>query len=1018
LKRGWTKKVKAVPVCAASNDALEGRFKLVQPKVKRRVRTSAAMVGLVISMGAPNLLLARQSDRAPATEPVSNESIASIVPTTTEAAQSGSVKSVEPAAAKLSVPTDVSFSAVVPPTHQVQLKKAAPIPSAIPLIPPAQEGILADDPFLSGELSRGVGNQGDAAAVSQPTPPVIKHTVQKGQNSMSLSQRYQVEEADKVTLSVPVRHQQLSEANSVSVSNLAKPKALASSEEVGIAPSNDTQHAVIQAENVLKSHRVNRLVQKLKAGQIETPSKSYEVNTKIIPSPAQAAAQPLLDEPVTVNGEVNSAISAKQRVIINHLKQKSNHLQDSLSQLRFEEPNNSLVATEIAQPASKLAPLPTTNEASVNPVVVEANEGQQNAALLPPSVVTSNSNAVLELQQSPNPEAAVEIPDGQDSEAQTPNAASVEPIVVGANKAQQNAASLPPTVVTSNGNAVLGLQQSPDPEATVGIRDRQDFEAQTPNAAILAPQVMGNTEGETEGQNVAERALTGKPPYSPSGILRQAMPPAVVTSNEAAIIEAQNVQPTPEAVVVVPDVQDAVNEPTVVGKPSLDYQVKAGDTLSAIARNYGISLSDLVKTNQLSNPDLLEINQQIKIPAFQYSSAVGQKITVINRPTQFQKTTSTVPISTQERALSNQTVFVVPPVSPFANNTSEIQTNTELIAYNPAGNLQQESLEVPPKPLAERPSLGADYSGMGGSISDTDQLSTPAYDQTQLAETAAKPEPQSNLDVQDLRTDIQKLRQKYYAQPRGGQLVTLGNETSSVAAPVQIGDRGTAAIRSQVVHPQVRPKESANQPINPEFRVAQAAETLQPTSRKRIPTQTSGAPRITKARVATAPSRVEPSGAIQSFGVRQVSPELPPLGAVNTYLPKPNAAPFKGYIWPAKGVLTSGYGWRWGRMHRGIDIAAPIGTPIVAAAPGVVVRAGWNSGGYGKLVDIKHADGTLTRYAHNNRILVQAGQAIEQGQQIAEMGSTGFSTGPHSHFEMHPGGKGAVNPIALLPKKR
>ncbi len=120
---------------------------------------------------------------------------------------------------------------------------------------------------------------------------------------------------------------------------------------------------------------------------------------------------------------------------------------------------------------------------------------------------------------------------------------------------------------------------------------------------------------------------------------------------------------------------------------------------------------------------------------------------------------------------------------------------------------------------------------------------------------------------------------------------------------------------------------------------------------------------------------------------------------------------------PAKGVLTSGYGWRWGRMHRGIDVAAPVGTPIVASAPGIVVRAGWNSGGYGKLVDIKHTDGTLTRYAHNNRLRVQTGQEVEQGQLIAEMGSTGFSTGPHSHFELHPGGKGAANPIAFLSKR-
>ncbi len=144
-----------------------------------------------------------------------------------------------------------------------------------------------------------------------------------------------------------------------------------------------------------------------------------------------------------------------------------------------------------------------------------------------------------------------------------------------------------------------------------------------------------------------------------------------------------------------------------------------------------------------------------------------------------------------------------------------------------------------------------------------------------------------------------------------------------------------------------------------------------------------------------------------------VSPDLPPLGNADRYLP--GGQSFDGYVWPARGVLTSGYGWRWGRMHRGIDIAGPIGTPITAAAPGVVVTAGWNSGGYGNLVEIQHPDGSLTLYAHNNRILVQVGQQVSQGQQIAEMGSTGYSTGPHLHFEIHPRGQGAINPLAMLP---
>ncbi|MEL4893957.1 peptidoglycan DD-metalloendopeptidase family protein [Crocosphaera sp. Alani8] len=148
-----------------------------------------------------------------------------------------------------------------------------------------------------------------------------------------------------------------------------------------------------------------------------------------------------------------------------------------------------------------------------------------------------------------------------------------------------------------------------------------------------------------------------------------------------------------------------------------------------------------------------------------------------------------------------------------------------------------------------------------------------------------------------------------------------------------------------------------------------------------------------------------------------VGPDLPGISNPDDYLPD---APmrFTGHIWPSKGVLTSGYGPRWGRMHKGIDIAAPVGTPIMASAPGEVISAGWNSGGFGNLVKLRHPDGSVTLYAHNSRILVRRGQKVEQGQQIAEMGSTGYSTGPHLHYEIHLKGRGAQNPMAFLPKNR
>ena len=122
--------------------------------------------------------------------------------------------------------------------------------------------------------------------------------------------------------------------------------------------------------------------------------------------------------------------------------------------------------------------------------------------------------------------------------------------------------------------------------------------------------------------------------------------------------------------------------------------------------------------------------------------------------------------------------------------------------------------------------------------------------------------------------------------------------------------------------------------------------------------------------------------------------------------------------WPThSGVITSGYGWRWGRMHNGIDISNPVGTPVLAAAAGHVKRASWHHNGYGYLVELAHPDGSLTRYAHNSRILVKPGQTVGRGQVISLIGCTGLCTGPHLHFEIHPSGRGAANPIGLLPAR-
>ena len=128
--------------------------------------------------------------------------------------------------------------------------------------------------------------------------------------------------------------------------------------------------------------------------------------------------------------------------------------------------------------------------------------------------------------------------------------------------------------------------------------------------------------------------------------------------------------------------------------------------------------------------------------------------------------------------------------------------------------------------------------------------------------------------------------------------------------------------------------------------------------------------------------------------------------------PVRSQASSSGYIWPAHGILTSSFGWRWGRMHEGIDIAVGNGTPVVASASGTVIVAGW-MGGYGNLVVIDHGNGVSTAYGHNTGVTVGVGQSVAQGQLIAYSGNTGHSTGPHIHFEVRINGA-PVDPLGYL----
>jgi len=117
--------------------------------------------------------------------------------------------------------------------------------------------------------------------------------------------------------------------------------------------------------------------------------------------------------------------------------------------------------------------------------------------------------------------------------------------------------------------------------------------------------------------------------------------------------------------------------------------------------------------------------------------------------------------------------------------------------------------------------------------------------------------------------------------------------------------------------------------------------------------------------------------------------------------------------WPLKGVLYGRYGVRAGHRHDGIDIAAPEGTTVSAAAAGTVIYAGEQTG-YGSIVIVRHDGGLVTLYAHNSRLLVDEGARVRRGEPIARVGQTGRTTGPHLHFEVREGTR-PRNPLLYLP---
>ncbi len=893
MKRTFTQKVKHVPSCAA--DSFDALLKLSEEKnsvgavipteVNRRARTSAAMIGLAISMGASGLLLPRQGDEAMAVEPVT---------------------------------LDPSFT-----THPVEPSSSVPSPSAV-------------EPGAIATSTRQTPVAPKAAVESKPTQsPVVEHKVQEGETLWELSKSYAVQ-----------------------------PEAIAASNKI---PSS----AILPVGQKLKIPPVNGIVHNVKAGETaETLSKSYGVKpTQLQASvPVSESSQLQTGESVTVPGNVNDLLKARQEAALNQLKEQRNRLNDSLAELRSEESTNlSTLAMVPTEATSAARPL---NSVTLPPEVLKPEEPVANASK--PVVSVTTTPVVLPV---PTPEIAMSP--AVESKAATQAASSVV-IPVPTPEIATSPAVEPKAAIQPASSVVIPV---PTPEIAMSPVVEPKAATQAASSVVIpvpTPEIATSPVVEPKATTQPESSVS-LPVPTPEIATSPAVEPKAVTLPNLAIEPVTS----PETAVKPKVPQPVVMQPLVIASSANLYQVKPGDTLDAIARRYGLSRSELIQANGLNNPNLIRINQPLKIP---------------QAPT---------------TEVSAQTVTLIPGINSKSNNSASGQEQGGVRVPTPAISTlpNQVTPVVPTQPLS--PPQPAPPSIVAQSTTgDTSQPTSSVMVDTQQSQPS---DSQYNPYIERLRADIFRLREEYQHPKEGGQASAPQN-IAVPTVPTPVAPSLNNASTPSRINPEFNPN-GHNEALQAELEKRRQQQPVQQGSIQiEVPPPVTASSPSQPELLAASPAAADSyNPMIQTPVGDTVSPELPSVSPSDMYQP---GNQFNGYIWPTKGVLTSGYGRRWGRMHKGIDIAAPVGTPVVAAAPGVVVSAGWNRGGYGNLVEIQHPDGSLTIYAHNNRILVRRGQEVAQGQQISEMGSTGRSTGPHCHFEVHPPGRGAVNPIAYLPRSR
>jgi LysM repeat protein len=473
-------------------------------------------------------------------------------------------------------------------------------------------------------------------------------------------------------------------------------------------------------------------------------------------------------------------------------------------------------------------------------------------------------------------------------------------------------------------------------------------------------------------------------------------------------------------------------------------KVQKGDSLSKIATQYGLSVESLRKLNNLKSDDLA-LGQTLKLkapviaktnkPSKSTSSTAKTDKTIAknnqNKPVTSSKSTKP---STKATTTSSKPSTATSKTTSSTTTKANSTTTTSKSSTTTSSKTSTSKPETSQKPATTKSPSTATAKPSGSTTKPT----TAAQDTPKPAPVAVKPTPAKPETVVAKPTSVKPTVAVTKPTPQPTTPVaTVPTQKPSSPKPTQ------PTVNTQPSKP------AMNEATVPETEVqSNPVTTTEPTNTTSdAASSTSSTPTTTEASssdstdVSTVPQPetdqsqsgvgsdadyiiIEPQNSLEVVGQRtgSVASTTPAKLPTNTTPQQRVKYTRERLLWPLQGVLTSYYGYRSLRIgrshfHTGLDIAAPRGTPVYAALSGRVEQAGWSRVGYGKLVIIRGWDGRRYYYGHNSRLLVKAGQWVNQGTLISRVGSTGYATGPHLHFEVRVGGH-TRNPLAYLPRSQ